>query len=56
MTEPWIDSAPTSCRFGYKEHDGARYCFAHGGFLEAGHFYSGSRSCDRASIENHDGS
>ena len=31
---PWRKIEP--CRLGYQEHDGARYCFAHGGFLEAG--------------------
>lgn len=24
------------CRLGYEEYDGARYCFEHGAFLEAG--------------------
>jgi hypothetical protein len=24
------------CRLGYTEHDGARYCHEHGGFLEPG--------------------
>lgn len=35
------------CRFGYEEYDGARYCFEHGGFLEAG---MQSRRCDRAAL------
>jgi hypothetical protein len=48
MSGAWDHAAPTPCRFGYEEHDGARYCFEHGGFLEAGPFYSGSRRCDRA--------
>lgn len=26
----------TPCRLGYEEYDGARYCFEHGAFLEAG--------------------
>ena len=38
----------SACRLGYEEYDGARYCFEHGGFLEPGVFYSGSRRCDRA--------
>ena len=37
----------SACRLGYEEYDGARYCFEHGGFLEPGAFYSGSRWCDR---------
>ena len=47
------DAAPPTrlsvepCRFGYEEHDGARYCHEHGGFLEAG---VRSRSCDRALV------
>lgn len=43
---PWRTIEP--CRLGYEEYDGARYCFEHGGFLDAGPFYSGSRRCDRA--------
>jgi hypothetical protein len=35
------------CRFGYEEYDGARYCFEHGGFLEAG---VRSLRCDRARV------
>lgn len=38
---------PASCRFGYEEYDGARYCFEHGAFLEAG---VKSRRCARAWI------
>lgn len=38
----------SACRLGYEEYGGARYCFEHGGFLELGVFYSGSRRCDRA--------
>ena len=34
----------TPCRFGYEEHDGARYCHEHAGFLEAG---VDSIYCDR---------
>ena len=40
-----MSTAPTPCRFGYEEYDGARYCLEHGGFLEAG---VQSRLCDRA--------
>lgn len=29
-------SEPEPCRLGYEEYDGARYCFAHGGFVPAG--------------------
>ena len=36
---------PEPCRFGRTEYDGARYCFEHAGFLEAG---IQSRRCDRA--------
>jgi hypothetical protein len=39
------DALPAPCRFGYEEHDGGRYCFEHGGFLEAG---VKSRMCARA--------
>lgn len=41
MAEP-----PTEpCRFGYVEHDGDQYCFAHGGW----HHYTTKRQrCDRA--------
>lgn len=39
------DNQPTPCHLGYTEHDGARYCFEHGGFLEAG---VQSVRCDRA--------
>lgn len=42
---PWRTIQP--CRLGYEEHDGARYCFEHGGFLEAG---ITSRRCDRAQV------
>lgn len=38
---------PEPCRFGYEEYDGARYCFEHAGFLEAG---VQSRRCDRARV------
>lgn len=48
MTNRWADPRPASCRFGYEEDDGARYCFEHFGFLEPGPFYSGSRRCRRA--------
>jgi hypothetical protein len=33
------------CEFGYEEHDGSRYCFAHAGFRIAGVPHSW---CDRA--------
>lgn len=42
---PTIDAMGTACRLGYEEHDGARYCHEHGGFLEPGAL--GGR-CDRA--------
>ena len=38
------DETAERCRLGYEEYDGARYCFAHGGFLEAG---VASLRCDR---------
>jgi hypothetical protein len=38
----------TPCRFGYEEHDGARYCHEHGDFLEAG---LRSRMCTTARNE-----
>lgn len=31
-----VSEVPLPCRLGYTEYDGARYCFEHGGFLEAG--------------------
>lgn len=33
------------CRLGYEEHDGSRYCFAHGGF--AHYLIWGTLICDR---------
>lgn len=41
-----MSEEPTPCRLGYEEHDGARYCFEHGGFLEAG--VQSRLRCDRA--------
>lgn len=32
------------CRLGYEEHDGTRYCFAHGGFAES---FIRQMTCDR---------
>ncbi len=29
-------SVTEPCRLGYEEYDGAHYCFAHGGFTQAG--------------------
>lgn len=42
-----IDAVAQPCDLGYEEHDGARYCFEHGGFLEPG--VRGWR-CDRAPV------
>lgn len=44
MTDHWSEVGEP-CRLGYEEYDGARYCFAHGGFLEPG---IQSQRCDRA--------
>ena len=35
-----------TCRLGYEEHDGSRYCFEHGGF--AHYLMCGTLICDRA--------
>ena len=41
-----MTAAHESCRLGYEEHDGSRYCFAHGGF--AHYLMWGTLICGRA--------
>ena len=46
-----IDTVDQACRLGYEEHDGARYCHEHGGFLEPG---VRGQCCDRAPVPTQD--